>query len=226
MWTDWARPVPFAAMNKTEEYPASLYIPHVFYLSALAKDTAIILDLPDYDGIEEGLALAKIGWRPIPVYNGSNPCANAVALVDNRGIEAALISGAKELEKISIANDAPPAFLLDSNRTLRYKMDVSVFDNSWDAYGQDFPTAAYFLSRGIKKVVVRANYSRLQIKKLAKDLKSILRKLQKNGMEIFLTDGFSVPRRLRRPLGLRLRSRRQSRRRGFPNAKRTTPRER
>ena len=37
-------------------------------------------------------------------------------------------------EKLEIKEDAMPAFLTDRNRLQRYKMDVSVFDNSWDVY--------------------------------------------------------------------------------------------
>ena len=37
------------------------------------------------------------------------------------------------------------------------KIDISIFDNSWDVYHQDLPTAEYFLNNGIKNIVVKPN---------------------------------------------------------------------
>ena len=106
-----------------------------------------------------------------------------MALVDNKDIEEALLWGAKKLEKIKIANDAPPVFLLDSNRRHRFKMNVSVFDNSWDIYDQDMPTGKYLKNNGINKIIVRSE-------KINQDLASILYKFQNIGITIFFTDGY------------------------------------
>ena len=64
----------------------------------------------------------------------------------------------------------------------RYKMDESIFDNSWDLYYQDIPSAEYFLENEIDKIVVRSN-------RLEYDLRLILYKFQTKGIKIYLCDG-------------------------------------
>src|SRR5699024_2566784 len=88
-----------------------------------------------------------------------------------------------ELRNIQISNDAPPAFLLDSNRMNRFKMSPSIFDNSWDIYGQDLPSAEYFLKNGIDTTIVRGEV-------IQKDLAKILYKFQLKGIKVFLVDNF------------------------------------
>jgi len=193
-WTDWVRPVHFIApgeaatpnFSDTPTAPRVVMnpsIPDIYYISEPQTDAAIILDLPGYEGIKEGLALARLGWRPIPLYNGTNGQPGAMTLVDNQAIDIALVWGAEELSKIELPNDAPPAFLLDSNRTNRHKMNVSVFDNSWDIYEQDMPSAAYFPENGITEIIVRGQ-------SIQRDLRRILYKYQKKGLQIFFTDGY------------------------------------
>lgn len=188
-WVDWVRPVPFVAIN---EYMKSyeiydFIISNINYLSEIPENTAIIIDLPGCDSIKEGLAIAKLGFRPIPIYNGTNEQEGAMATVDNHAIEIGLIKGAIELEKLKISDVAPPVFLLDSNRTNRFKMDISVFDNSWDIYDQDIPSAEYFLKNGINKIIVRGEL-------IQKDLSKILYKFQKEAIKILFTNGYEEPK--------------------------------
>jgi len=190
-WIEWVKPVHFAAIDhKYEEqsnYVCNFTIPKIFYINDLKTDTAAILDLPGHDGIEEGLALAKLGFRPIPLYNGTNEQHGAMPLVDNRTIRKALIWGALELKDLKIADTALPVFLLDSNRAHGFRIDVSVFDNSWDLYGQDMPSPEYFLENGINKIIVRGE-------KIQKDLAKILYNYQKKGVSIFFTNGYEKPK--------------------------------
>lgn len=188
-WAAWARPVPFVAVGDALGQIAALNpaIPDIIYMAAAPPNTAVIADMPGPDSVKEGLALAKMGFRPVPLYNGTNGQEGAMALVDSPAIANALQWGAGELEKIKISPDAPPAFLLDSNRTHRYRMDASVFDNSWDIYDQDMPSARYLLSGGIGRVIVRAET-------IQKDLGKILYKFQKAGIAILFTDGYSLPK--------------------------------
>lgn len=186
-WVDWVRPVPFISMVSTEINEVYNYeIPHIDYVTTLEKDTAYIIDLPGHESVMEGLALAKIGYRPIPIYNGTDEQKGSIATSDNHSIEPALIYGAGALKKIELSNDAPPVFLLDSNRMNRFKMDVSVFDNSWDIYHQDMPSYKYFMNNGINKIVVVGD-------KFNKDLKLILYKFQKNNIKIYYTNGDYKP---------------------------------
>lgn len=98
-----------------------------------------------------------------------------------------LIQGAFELKKIEISDKAMPAFLLDSNRMNRYKIDISVFDNSWDIYAQDIPSAEYFLKNNINQIIVRGE-------KIQKDLRKILYKFQEKGIKILFTNGYEEPK--------------------------------
>lgn len=191
-WIDWVRPVPFVAIgNGLKEYGIyNLMKNDVIYTNKASKSTAIIVDLPGYESVEEAIELAKIGYRPIPVYNGTNEQEGAMATSDNTSVEIALMKGAIELEKIKLSDDAPPAFLLDTNRMIRYKMNVSVFDNSWDIYNQDMPSAKYLVESGIKKIIVRAD------KKIQKDLKKILYKYQVAGINILFADSYKKPKKI------------------------------
>lgn len=188
-WTDWVRPVPFVQIDdedfkiyKTVDFS----IPKINYISELMKDTAIIVDLPEHYSINEGIALAKMGYRPVPVFNGTAQTKGSKATVDNHAVEAGLIFGGIELQKIELKQDAPPVFLTDSNRLNRHKLDISIFDNSWDLYHQDLPSAEYFLSNGITKIIVRGNI-------FGKDLNKILYRHQEKGMKIYFTEGYEEP---------------------------------
>lgn len=195
-WTDWIRPVPFIGINDNyKEYQLNDFeVPKILYLEKVENDTAIIVDLPENESIEEGIGLAKIGFRPIPIFNGTDEQEGANATVNNKIIKWGLIKGALELEKIKIEQNANPVFLLDSNRMNRYKMNESIFDNSWDIYAQDLPTAEYFLENEIKKIILRSN-------KIERDVNDIFYKFRKKGIEILFTNGYEKPKyaKLKKP---------------------------
>ncbi len=191
-WTDWVRPVPFVFIKDLSKTNSAynFTIPSINYLNKLPVNTAVIVDLPGYNGISEGLALAQIGFRPIPIYNGTMEQEGAMALVDSHVVERALIWGASELAKIKILPDALPAFLLDSNRTHRFKMNEAIFDNSWDLYDQDMPSAEYFLTHGIHNIIVRSE-------SIQKDLTKILYKYSQKGIRILFTKGYEAPKEVK-----------------------------
>lgn len=191
-WVDWVRPVPFVEMTaycKGYNYP-DFTIPSITYVDSECTDTAIIVDLPGMDSVKEGIALAKEGFRPIPIFNGTAEQNGARATVDNQSAAIALAYGAAFLADISIKENAMPAFLTDRNRLQRYKMTVSVFDNSWDVYPQDLPSADYMAENGVRKIIVVG-------RSLAKDLKKILYTYRKKNIQIYLTDGYETPKKVR-----------------------------
>ncbi|MCL2820743.1 MAG: hypothetical protein FWD38_07925 [Oscillospiraceae bacterium] len=207
-WSSWVRPVAFimpecgGECREESNHTIGIDIPDILYIDEFAADTAIFVDRCGYSGINEGLALAGLGWCPVPLYNGTNEQSGAMALVDNHGIENALIWGAGVLNTLSLKDDAPslkkdapPAFLLDSNRRHRYKPDVSVYDNSWDLYNQDIPSPEYFTANGIDKIIISGE-------KIHKDLRVIFHDFQKKGIRFFFTDGYGKPEevRIRKPL--------------------------
>lgn len=211
-WTRWIRPVPFVNIDKlkTNYDYYDFTIPSIKYLEKDAeinedkcktnnksnyKDTAIIVDLPGLDSIKEGIALARFGFIPIPIYNGTNETEGSIGTVDSHIIEYGLKKGATFLKDIEIENNATPAFLLDSNRMNRHKMNASVFDNSWDLYPQDVPSAKFFIENNITKIIIVTN-------KIEKDLRKIFYKYQKEGIQFFITDGYEKIKKvkIRKPL--------------------------
>ncbi len=196
-WVDWVRPVPFVGIReeRTGHIFSNLIVPVIHIPEELQEKTAFIIDLPGVESVTTGIALAKVGFRPIPIYNGTMEQQGARATVDNEAISEALIWGARELQQISLRVDALPAFLTDSNRMNQFKMNPGIFDNSWDVYPQDLPSAEYFVDNGIDQIVIIGD-------KVARDLKKILYKFQKKNIRIFLMKEYGEPKKitLHRPL--------------------------
>lgn len=190
-WVDWVRPVPFVSMDEySKKYNfSSMSVSEIDYVDESFKETAIIVDLPGVKSVTEGISLAKAGYRPIPIYNGTIEQSGARATVDNQSVGMALIWGAEKLEGINVSDEALPAFLLDSNRMNRFKMEISVFDNSWDIYHQDLPSADYFINNGIQKIVVVGE-------RISKDLKKIFYGFQKKGISIYLKKEYEKPKKI------------------------------
>lgn len=180
-WTEWVRPVPFIAAqaNVKGYHIGKLSIPTVDFIDARFENAAIVVDLPGDESVELGLAFVKKGYRPVPIYNGTIEQENARATVDNQTVGAALLLGAEILKEIEINDDAFPVFLTDKNRLNRFKIDASIYDNSWDVYPQDLPSADYFLKNGIHKIIVISD-------SISKDLKEIFRKYKKKKIDICL----------------------------------------
>lgn len=183
-WTDWVRPVPFVAIDTYNRKLVFDWLDRkVMFLKKYEQDTVIFIDLPGKESIELGISLAYIGYRPIPLFNGTDEQQGSQATTDTYLIESCLITGGERLKNISIKKDANPSFILDSSRTNRYRAKESIFDNSWDLYKQDIPSVEYFKENGIKKIIVVGNT-------IQKDLKKIFFEFQDAGIEIYLTDGY------------------------------------
>lgn len=180
-WVDWVRPLLF--VNNDLLYSQDFELLSTPYLTELKSDTVVFIDLPNHFSLLEGLTLAKLGYRPIPLFNGTDAPKNTMSLVNNDEIKQTLVWGSLLLQDLKIEEDAPPVFLLDSNRLIRHKMDIGVYDNSWDIYIQDVPSASYLLAHGISKIIVRSE-------KINRDLMIILYEYQKKGLIISLTNGF------------------------------------
>lgn len=195
-WTDWVKPISFIELDNKREIKEIIdyTIPKINYLNKLEPNTAIILDTNGQNSIKEGISLAKLGYRPIPIFNGTNPKGNTKSTTNNYILEPLLIWGAKQLQSIPLQLDAPPVFLLDSNRLNRYKSNITIFDNSWDIYHQDLPTPQYFLKNNINRIIIKGE-------KLNNDLSKILYKHQVNNIEILFTNGYDEPKiiKLKKP---------------------------
>ena len=183
-WSRWVRPVPFAAIDTyNRKMVLNWQDRKVLFLNKYEKDVAIFIDLPGKESIELGIGMAKIGYRPIPLFNGTDEPIGASSILDTDLIENSLINGSEKLKHIQLKDDTNPAFLLDSSRTNRYRSKESIFDNSWDLYKQDIPTADFFKKNGINKLIVVGDI-------IQKDLRKIFFEFQDAGIEIYLTDGY------------------------------------
>ena len=155
VWSPWAKPALF-----TEPFP-EISAGQTGTVTPAAPDgermpsessTAFVVDLLGSRSVEVGLALARGGWRPVPLFNTA-PHAHAIVKIDD--IQSRLAAGAAELAALPIPAQAPPAFLLDANRrnaTLPWV--AGNFDNRWIVFPQDFPSANFLLGHGVRRVVV------------------------------------------------------------------------
>lgn len=184
-WTEWVRPVSFVAIDTYNRKPISNWIERkVMFMNQYEEDTAIFIDLPGKESVELGIGLAHLGYKPIPLFNGTDEQIGSQPTTDTYLIESCLINGSEKLKGISLPDNANPAFLLDSSRTNRYRAKESIFDNSWDLYKQDIPTPTYFKQNGITKIVIVGN-------SVQHDLKKIFLDFQNAGIEIYLSDGYT-----------------------------------
>lgn len=190
-WTDWVRPVPFVAIDTYNRKPIADWMERkAMFLKNYQQDTAIFVDLPGKESIELSIDLAYKGYRPIPIFNGTDEQPGSQATTDTYLIESCLINGSEKLKNIKLDNNANPAFLLDSYRTNRYRAKESIFDNSWDLYKQDIPSAEYFKQNGITKIIIVGDV-------IQRDLKKIFLKFQEKGIDIYLTDGYTFPQKVK-----------------------------
>ena len=190
-WIDWVRPVPFVAIDTYNRKPIADWMERkAMFLKNYQQDTAIFVDLPGKESIELSIDLAYKGYRPIPIFNGTDEQPGSQATTNTYLIESCLINGSEKLKNIKLDNNANPAFLLDSYRTNRYRAKESVFDNSWDLYKQDIPSAEYFKQNGITKIIIVGDV-------IQRDLKKIFLKFQEKGIDIYLTDGYTFPQKVK-----------------------------
>lgn len=183
-WVEWVRPVPFVAIDTYNRTPAIDWQDRkAIFIENYQSDTAIFIDLPGKESIELSIDLAYKGYRPIPLFNGTDEQNGAQATTDTYLIESSLINSVEKLKDIHLKNDANPAFLLDYFRTNRYRAKESIFDNSWDLYKQDIPSAQYFKRNGINKIIIVS-------KEIQKDLKKIFLNFQDNDIKLYFTEGY------------------------------------
>ena len=194
-WSNWVRPVPFINIGMGKRnYSYMFSEQHLFDgndedMKLFTKDTAIIVDMPGISSINVGMNLLKNGFRPIPLYNGTIEEDNSRSIVDNQTVSEGLLWMAEQLQQMEINEDAMPAFLLDSNRLAQYKREVSIYDNSWDIYAQDMPSAQYFKENCVKRILLISE-------RVSGDLRKILIKYQKGGLDIYLKKIYEEPKKI------------------------------
>ncbi|MCL2571536.1 MAG: hypothetical protein FWE11_03955 [Defluviitaleaceae bacterium] len=157
-WTRFTKPALFVHANQFSFERVAISVPAIPESIAQYGDgaTALIVDLPGAAGVETGLALIEFGFRPIPLYNGIHELSIGALneVVQNGPIIDALQSGEELLGRVAISENAPPAFLLDSNRNKTITDSFAVFDNRWTIELEDMPEATYMTDAGITQIVL------------------------------------------------------------------------
>ena len=184
VWSQWAKPVLFAQSDLLMElFEQGFEWPHLNLPNDRA--TALIIELPRSDSVAYGIAAARVGYWPVPLFN----CAFTTgAVLDVRPMFNRLRSGAEELTRANVPQDAPPAFLVDAKR-----MDPDAplfpgsFDNRYIMLPQDFPSAGLLKAHGIRRVLwIRPQPGEIRLNPAKReDLAHVLRRWQEDGLEIF-----------------------------------------
>lgn len=174
-WSDWAKPVAFAQLDSLM-IPSRIGAPYQSELPVFSRDTAVVVDLDGQTSVAAGLALARAGWRPVPLYNAT---MGGRAVVDMLPVLAGLLHGAEELAALEISPDAPPAFLIDGRR-MQGRPSPGMYDNRWVVLPQDFPSATALANRGITRVVLYNSAGTLP----REDLRHVLLRWQQAGIEL------------------------------------------
>jgi hypothetical protein len=147
-------------------------------------DAMVIVDLPGADSIAEGLDLCALGFRPVPLYNGTSPTRGVpldCEVIPIGEIVLQLRPGAEIIQQSNLRHDAPPAFLLDSRRLMYRGSVVGRYDNRWCVFPQDMPSADFIKGQGIRTVIIRTDH-------IQNDLAHILRRYQDSGLPIHISN--------------------------------------
>ena len=183
VWSRWAKPALFAEGGVLAPAPITDDAPQSSFRAGGDSATAFVLDLPGVRSVELGLALARAGYRPVPLFNTAD---HPAAVVKVRPVLQAMMAGAEDLRQAPLAPGSPPAFLLDANRSAAVLPTPGTFDNRWVVFPQDFPSANFLRSQGVLRVVLLQEAR--QGPQPQWDLSHVLRRWQEAGIEIYRQD--------------------------------------
>lgn len=159
-WSLWAKAVLFSQMEGVAAVPAPAGV-DAAWVAGFRVGHAIVADLPAEQGVAFGLAAAAAGFRPVPLYNACPAPPSVAALVEVRPILAALAAGAETLRALHLPDDAPPVFLLDSQRNNPVAPPLpGAFDNRSISLPTDFPSAEFLRFHGIQGALLVQQESR------------------------------------------------------------------
>jgi hypothetical protein len=146
---------------------------------------AVVVDLPGTDSIAYGMSLARQGFRPVPIFNaspGPSPWGlQTNTVVDMDSLVQAFHAASREMERLQLSSEAPPAFLLDAMRIQGHRPAAEeMFDNRWVVFPQDFPSARFLRGRGIGRALLVHDGLQPQ-----EDLAHVLLRWQEGGIDIW-----------------------------------------
>jgi hypothetical protein len=182
VWSRWVNPVIFSQLTPSRiagVIPKSQFNMNIDHISPPDDSTFVVVNLPGVKSVDLGIALAKIGYQPIPLYNC---CHGANAIIPMGEIIDSLVSATPILQKLELPLVAPPTFLIDANRMRDIPQPTpGDFDNRWLVFPEDFPSGKFLLSQGFQKVLL------LQINSTPEsDLAHVLLLWQKQGIKLFI----------------------------------------
>jgi hypothetical protein len=195
-WSLWAKPTLFVHLVSETEPPGELSLGKVPALPSAADRCALVLDLPGAESVALGLALARQGYRPVPLFNACPPPIIGGKFVQTTveiyPILRAVASGGSILVQAELGFSAPPVFLLDVNRTDQASpLGPGTFDNRSVVFASDFPSAAFLHQRQITRAIVIHSAGR----PVANDLRAALRHWKAAGLalDVITPEGEPVP---------------------------------
>lgn len=175
-WTRWTKPVAFMNLKFTKI--ADVPIQEIELDVKYQSDVIYIVDLEQNETIDYALALAKVGYQPVALFNGASAPTKYITL-DNDRLYRAIIKASDILKDIRIYEKANPVFLLDSQRLSdKGPKSPGYFDNRWAVFKQDVPTPEYLIEKGITRIY-------LFHKTINVDMQHILYEYQKNKIKVF-----------------------------------------
>jgi len=186
-WSDWAKPIVFAKRTPPaveidwprHDEPTPMTTPR--------PGAAMVVDLPGPDSLLWGVALARLGWRPVPLFNG---VPGTIAVVDTTRMDTLLGPAAREVAAMALRDAAPPAFLLDDRRLKGDRPGKpGDLDNRWMVFPQDFPSAGFLKTQGVREAVLIQQPTR---EVPQSDLAHVLRRWQEQGLQIMHLDPAST----------------------------------
>lgn len=192
MWSPWAKAAPFVQLPGATPPPAIDARPDTSELAAAlaasAAGCAIVVSVPGPDAISLGLEFAKLGYRPVPLFNACSPrprarLASTLLAVDTDAIVASLLAAADRLVLLNagLAPNAPPAFLVDSRRSVpRVAIEPHVFDNRSVVFASDFPSAKFLRSHGITRALLIQDVA----PEIGRDLLAALQPWRRDGLVV------------------------------------------
>jgi hypothetical protein len=191
-WSRWVKPVLFSFMDSRFDVRRPTITQFSTDWAPRPGQVVLIVDLPGEDGVAWGLQLARVGYRPIPLYNALPfppsekmfPATRLECTVDVVPILAALHRETAALKEIHLAANAPPAFLLDADRRIARKdPEPGIFDNRSVCFYTDYPSAEFLFSRQITQAIILQRGS-----DVAGDLLLVLLEWQKAGIQFLRKD--------------------------------------
>lgn len=206
MWSPWVKPVLFAEIQQVGESVIAEDIvleSRDSYSVGFRQDTAVIVDLPGAESLKAGYVLANEGHRPVPLYNttsgtGQRLLVSEDVVINVTDLVLRLALMPPKFVVAAIERSGPPAFLLDRRR-LKGGPAPGTYDNRWMVFPQDFPSANFLKSRGIKQAVVLQDGGTQP----EDDLRHVLLRWQEAAIRILVKDTTSwsgpTPIEVRRP---------------------------